>query len=177
MHLNLLQSKNFKNLLMENGVRLKDLNIFIGPNCSGKSNFISMLKFLKDCVVTGSEDEQGRKYENAVSLLGGTNILNKNISPPSDVRFCYHFSSTEKIPDGLNLDVGLFVGARNSKVTVSEESLSDSVNVQDRSFYYYKYHDREIGKGIVSYYDNSYSGRSHSEHIDNIYQTTLWDSA
>jgi len=162
---------------MENGVRLNDLNIFIGPNCSGKSNFISMLKFLKDCVVTGSEDEQGGKYENAVSRLGGTDILDKNVSPPSDVRFCYHFSSTEKIPDGLNLDVGLFVGARNSKVTVSEESLSDSVNVQDRSFYYYKYHDREIGKGIVSYYDNSYSGRSHSEHIDNIYQTTLWDSA
>jgi AAA15 family ATPase/GTPase len=161
--LSLLHSGFFKNLRLNDGISLNDLNIFIGPNCSGKSNFISMLKFLKDCIVASSEDDQGGKYENAISQLGGSNILSKDIKTPADVNFCFHFSETDTIPKGLNLNIQLFVGARDSKVTIKQESLSDSIQVQSTPFYYYKYHDREIGKGVVSYYDNSYTRKSHFE--------------
>jgi len=169
----LLQSKNFKNLNMNDGISLNNLNIFIGPNCSGKSNFISMLQFLKDCIVAGSEDKQGGRYEYAVSQLGGTNILNKDIKTPADVNFCFHFSKTDTIPKGLNLDLQLFIGARDSKVTIKKESLSDSILVQLTPFYYYKYHDIEIGKGVVSYYDDSHARSSHFERVDNIPNNSL----
>ncbi|OQX23907.1 MAG: ATPase [Desulfobacteraceae bacterium IS3] len=169
----MLQSKRFKNLYMDDGINLNDLNIFIGPNCSGKSNLISILKFLKDCIVAGSEGEQGGKYENAVSQLGGTNILDKGINTPSDINFSYHFSKTKTIPTGLNLDIKLFIGARDSKVTIKEESLYDSIQIQETPFYYYKYHDREIGKGVVSCYDDSNKKSSHFEHVNSIPNDSL----
>ena len=168
-----IASTRFKNLRMDDGVKLDDLTIFIGPNCSGKSNVISMLKFLKDCIVASSEDEQGGKYENAVSQLGGSNILDKNIAPPSDINFRYHFSQTKTIPNGLSLDIKLFTGARNSKITIKEESLCDFVPTQDTPFYYYKYHDKEIGKGVVSYYDDSHEKNSHFEHVEHIPNNSL----
>jgi len=168
-----LQSQRFKNLLMNEGIRLDNLNIFIGPNCSGKSNLISILKFLKDCVVANSEDEQGGKYENAISQLGGTNILDKNIKTPSDVSFNFHFSETDTISKGLNLDIQLFIGARDSKITIKKEVLSDAILNQSTPYYYYKYHDREVGKGVVSYYDNASKNSSHFEHVKNIPNNSL----
>jgi len=171
--LELIASTRFKNLRMDDGVKLDDLTIFIGPNCSGKSNVISMLNFLKDCVATSSEDEQGGQYENAVSQLGGTNSLDKNMTMPSDVIFRYRFSQTKTTPNGLNLDIKLFIGAKNSKITIKEESLYDSTQAQETPFYYYRYHDREVGKGVVSYYDDSREKKSHFEHIDHIPNNSL----
>jgi predicted ATPase len=174
LNLRLLQSHNFKNLHMKNGMPVNNLNIFIGPNCSGKSNLISILKFLKDCIAAGSEDEQGGKYERAIIQLGGTNILDKDMNPPSEVRFLYHFSPTDNIPDRLHLDITLFIGAKNSKVTIKEESLSGSIKAADTPFYYYKYHDKEIGKGMVSVYDNAAEKtKTHAEHIHNIPNNAL----
>ncbi|MEY3402476.1 MAG: hypothetical protein RLZZ86_2092 [Cyanobacteriota bacterium] len=47
--LQFIESRNYKNLSLSQPVELEKLNIFIGSNGSGKSNFISCLKFLKDC--------------------------------------------------------------------------------------------------------------------------------
>jgi predicted ATPase len=59
--------KSFNNL----DVKLSDFNIIIGPNSAGKSNFISILQFLRDIINSG--------VENAISLQGGTeHILNTN---------------------------------------------------------------------------------------------------
>lgn len=48
-------------------VPLTDLNIIIGPNASGKSNFIQVFRFFKDIAVYG--------LENAISLQGGSEFL------------------------------------------------------------------------------------------------------
>lgn len=61
--------KSFKEL----DVTLNQLNVLIGANASGKSNFINVFTFLKDIVING--------LENAVSLQGGTKyIRNLNLS-------------------------------------------------------------------------------------------------
>ena len=48
--LKFIVTQNYKNLSLSQPVELKKLNIFIGSNGSGKSNFINTLKFLKDCL-------------------------------------------------------------------------------------------------------------------------------
>jgi len=58
--------KSFKNI----DVELKDLNIIIGANASGKSNFIEIFRFLRDITLHG--------LKNAVSMQGGGEYL-KNI--------------------------------------------------------------------------------------------------
>ncbi len=165
---------NFKNLSMGDGLKLNGLNIFIGPNGSGKSNVISVLKFLKDCVGFGAENGQrGSRFENAVAQLGGSNLLDKSLTPPSYVHLSYHFNPTAALPKGLNLNLKLFAGSKNSKVSIGEESLRDSEVIDDRPFYYYRHHDKEVGKGVVSYYNDLEGQSSHFEAIDDVPNNSL----
>jgi len=59
--------KSFKDLEVELG----KFNVLIGPNASGKSNFIEVFKFLRDIVNHG--------LENAISIQGGIEFL-RNIN-------------------------------------------------------------------------------------------------
>ncbi|MCP4353881.1 MAG: AAA family ATPase [Desulfobacterales bacterium] len=169
-----LHSNNFKNISLENGLELKNLNIFIGPNGSGKSNFISALKFLKDCVVHSSENGQSSShFESAVAQLGGAGLLDRSVNTPAHVQLSYHFSPTDTLKKGLNLFLKLFIGAKDSKVTIGEEYLSDSVSSEQTPFYYYRYHDKEIGKGAVSCYDSQERSSSYFEPVNNVPNNSL----
>jgi len=66
MKITRLQAQNFKSFDSID-VELGDLNVFIGANASGKSNFLSILTFLRDIATEG--------LENAVSMQGGTEYL------------------------------------------------------------------------------------------------------
>jgi len=63
--------KSFKHLNIELG----KFNVMIGPNSSGKSNFIQIFKFLRDIVNHG--------LDNAISLQGGVEYL-RNLSLGND---------------------------------------------------------------------------------------------
>lgn len=67
-----IRVKNFKSF-KDLELNLGDLNILIGANASGKSNFIQIFKFLRDVTTLG--------LENAISLQGGIEYLrNVNIN-------------------------------------------------------------------------------------------------
>ena len=57
--LKFIVTQNYKNLSLSQPVELKKLNIFIGSNGSGKSNFINTLKFLKDCLTSLADENRG----------------------------------------------------------------------------------------------------------------------
>ncbi|HOK14823.1 MAG TPA: AAA family ATPase, partial [Candidatus Kapabacteria bacterium] len=59
--------KSFKELTLELG----KFNVMIGPNSAGKSNLISIFRFLRDIVQSG--------LENAISMQGGVEYL-RNLS-------------------------------------------------------------------------------------------------
>jgi len=175
-----VETTNYKNLSIKDGVKLSNLSVFIGPNGSGKSNFIDMLEFLKNSVIsTGDESRTSSQFENAVSLLGGSRILDKSIRFPEIVNFVYHFSPTPDFEKGLKLSLDLFTGEKNSRVTIAGDYLSDSDKIttlkalidykkEKTPFYYYKFHDKKIGEGIVSVYNDSSEKNSHSEPVENI---------
>ena len=59
-------------------VELGEFNVLIGPNASGKSNFIEIFKFLRDIATLG--------LDNALSLQGGVEYLrNVKIGPSKDL--------------------------------------------------------------------------------------------
>ena len=88
-----LTTKNYKNLHLDPSVNLNNLNIFIGSNGSGKSNFISCLKFLKDCLIAIPDENRGvSSFEDAVSKLGGDRILDVNVESPAKVSIACCFS-------------------------------------------------------------------------------------
>ncbi|MBD2359898.1 AAA family ATPase [Anabaena minutissima FACHB-250] len=184
--LRFLITKNYKNLSLDEVVELKNLNIFIGSNGSGKSNFISCLKFLKDSLTTIPDESRGvSSFEDAIAQIGGSRILDISVESPARVRLAYCFTflqnSQSRIPfnDGRILDLNIFVNRSEIRgVSLAEEYLYSGENLQELNsstpFYYYKFHDREFGKGAVSVYDDpGQSLTTHFEGLDNIPTNSL----
>ncbi|MDB9337753.1 MULTISPECIES: AAA family ATPase [Cyanophyceae] len=183
--LRFLITKNYKNLSLEQVVELQKLNIFIGANNSGKSNFISCLKFLKSSLTKIPDENRGvSSFEDAISQCGGDRILDISVDSPARVRlaYCFEFPQNTQIntasKDSRILDIKIFVNKPNLKVSIGEEYLYNGVNLHDYNsstpFYYYKFHDREFGKGAVSVYDEpGQRSTTHFEPLENIPTNSL----
>lgn len=157
MFLKALILKNFKNLNTgQTGLALNNLNILIGPNGSGKSNLIGMLEFLKQSLSPGGFQEQTvEPFENAVIELGDQRILDATLEKPGTVSLGYRFQS-ENSPGNLDLDIELLLKGANTSPVIKKELLSSPDTTAEKSdpFFYYKAHDFESGKGVVSCYKN-----------------------
>jgi predicted ATPase len=163
--LGFLSTKNYKNLFLDEVFVLKKLNIFIGANGSGKSNFISCLKFLKDSLTTIPDESRGvSSFEDAISKIGGDRILDVSVESPAIVRFLYCFSQISgktgnSKTDRIILDLLLFVSKDiHNRVSVFQESLYTKIYYENElpislPFYYYKFHDKGIGLGDISVYN------------------------
>ena len=66
MRLTHVRASNFKSF-RELDIRLDNLNVLIGANASGKSNFVQLFTFVRDIVESG--------LENAISIQGGVQYL------------------------------------------------------------------------------------------------------
>ncbi|MCL1465576.1 AAA family ATPase [Argonema galeatum] len=184
--LRFLATKNYKNLHLDEPIYLNNLNIFIGPNGSGKSNFISCLKFLKDCLTAIPDENRGvSSFEDAIAKIGGNRILDGNVASPALVEFSYCFSQISQTNnpqrDSVILDLKLYTDQQKGRASISEEYLYGGEDLYDSSnkkrtkspFYYYKLHERELGQGVVSVYDNPDQTQTHFEPLDNIPTNSL----
>ena len=70
MRLTSIRAKNFKSF-KDLDIRLDNLNVLIGANASGKSNFVQLFTFIRDILMSG--------LENAISIQGGAKYL-RNIN-------------------------------------------------------------------------------------------------
>ncbi|BAZ84512.1 AAA family ATPase [Dolichospermum compactum] len=172
-------TQNYKNLSLSQAVELKNLNIFIGSNGSGKSNFISTLKFLKDCLTSIPDESRGiTSFEEAISRFGNDRILDNSVDSPAVIKLQYGFSEILQYSSRIKspiLDIDLFVDRKKQKLTIHQESLysgDDLPNPESSPFYYYKFHDpklQNIGKGVISVYNQSEQKvGTHFEVLDNI---------
>lgn len=88
MQIKNIKVSNFKSF-EEVGIKLGKFNVLIGANASGKSNFISILQFLKDIVENG--------LDNAISMQGGVDyIRNINIGTSKNLSVELHIDSKDK---------------------------------------------------------------------------------
>lgn len=176
--LRFLTTKNYKNLHLDPSVNLNNLNIFIGSNGSGKSNFISWLKFLKDCLIAIPDENRGvSSFEDAISKFGGDKILDVNVESPAKVSIAYCFSQINQTgnlqKDSPILDFKLYTDRQKIRASIYEEYLYDGEDLQETSsskqpFYYYKLHEKELGKGVLSVYKSPDQRKTQFEHLDNI---------
>ncbi|MCP4135088.1 MAG: AAA family ATPase [bacterium] len=155
-------AKNYKNLVLDDGIKLNCLNIFIGPNGSGKSNFISALKFLKDSFALNPDENRGiTRFEEAISYLGDSKILDASLKKPANLSFGFEFSSQHRLNLQLNID-------QKGSIKVNEESLINYAKGLSNPYYFYKCHDKDIGKGVVSIKEDPDTAKSHFEVFEEI---------
>jgi len=141
---------NYKNLLINNSLELHSLNILIGPNCCGKSNFIGLFNFLTGCVTAREANIGLTGLEVAVDHLGGTKILNSKIAPPASVHFEFEFSQTDMIPHGSVFELELNIPSDGKRITVYQELLRTATKNDEAFFSYYECHHKRTGEGFVS---------------------------
>ncbi len=100
--------KSFKDLDIELG----KFNVIIGPNASGKSNFVCILEFFRDIINFG--------LDNAISLQGGVEYL-RNINIGGSEQLCTQIVTNQGIGFGRQIKDGL-IGVKPHK-TIFEFAL------------------------------------------------------
>ncbi|WP_069469960.1 AAA family ATPase [Candidatus Marithrix sp. Canyon 246] len=141
---------NYKNLLMDSteGVQLKQLNILIGANGSGKTNLISVLEFLHLCLTAVDESRGMTAYEQAViNQLGGSKLLDANLPLPANASYKFEFSHRDVIPSESLLELTLHAKDSISIPFIVEESFSQ---LGLEPSYFYRCHHKDSGVGVVS---------------------------
>ena len=152
-----LYLNNYKNISIPDGFELNMLNLLIGPNGCGKSNYIAVLEFLRRALTPAGLWEAGEKdSDQSLVMLGESRILSGHLTPPGKVRFGFEFTA-DQFPKGLHYNLELDV--LKSEVRVSTEHLSDAI---PDPFYYFKCHDRHKGTCVVSIYDSPGSDPKHT---------------
>lgn len=104
MHIKTINIANFKSFRHAD-IQLGRFNVLIGPNASGKSNFIQLFRFLKEIISEG--------LDNAISLQGGVEyIRNLNLLSEKDM---LEFDIS-LVPDD---DAGFVIPKNNEKYYIS----------------------------------------------------------
>lgn len=99
MHIKSLNISNFKSFRNAN-LELGRFNVLIGPNASGKSNFIQLFRFLREIISDGLDNaislQGGVEYIRNLNLLSEKDMLEFHISLVSDERNGFTIPKDEK---------------------------------------------------------------------------------
>ncbi|KRH97654.1 AAA family ATPase [Cylindrospermopsis sp. CR12] len=140
-----IATKNYKNLYLPDPVEFNNLNILLGANGSGKSNYINSLKFLRDCLYPTKYALEINGFEDAVNKIGGAGILDNTIEDPASVYFVYCFAGLSSDSTSKNhiLELSLLVNRKEDRkqaVVIDQESLKvgDKVIIDFPHLYLYE---------------------------------------
>ncbi len=145
-----VSAQRYKNLDLDRGLKLSEgLNIFIGSNGSGKSNFIALLNFLKESISGNNvlTRDGATNFVKAISNLGSSRILNATYPLPENIDLKFTFPVENSVKNQLSLWLSLYCTAKIFP-QVLEEYLSESNEENNELFYYYRYYSLS-GHGTV----------------------------
>lgn len=171
LKLSKLHLTNFKNIqIQNNGLEQHGLNVWIGPNGSGKSNLIRVLKFLREAAAETKDSQGITAFEQSAIELGDQNISDRTIKKPSTVAFDFFFNKTSSCPHGLHLHLELLIKETGAPIVKKEMfcEASPHYSDMDEPFFFYKSHDFESGKAVVSVYSGDSKGKTKFERLNDV---------
>ncbi len=126
LQLKKLITTHYKNLVINPNqeIELQPLTILIGANGSGKSNLISVLKFLQDCVTPIDGSQGVTAYQQAViNQLGGSKLLDGHLPYPANATYVFELTDNQTLPS-LRFEFTLHAKDTMSIPFIIEESFS-----------------------------------------------------
>ena len=141
--------KNYRNINVSK-LEMKRINILVGPNNSGKTNFIRAISFLPDMLL--KKDVGGLKsaFLNSVKRNGWDHMRFNQAKPSDTIDF-----SWDLLVDGESFDYkfSFLVGKRIEDCHIALEEMNNRAQNKERylaPFNYFRCHSEKIGQGKVS---------------------------
>ena len=140
--------KNFRNITAEN-LSFEKINILIGPNNSGKTNFIRAFTFLAEMLDRADEGNLRSSFLNAVARNGWEHMLNNKATDDKEIRFSWKLDlNGEPVEYVFACTVGNNI--ENCNIVLEELNSAAKNEKYLQAFNYFRCHDRTLGKGVFS---------------------------
>ena len=138
---------NFRNVKAED-LAFEKLNILIGPNNSGKSNFIKAITFFSEMLKNAEKGNLKSAFLNAISHNGWGHLLFNDARDREPIELSWNIGlGNETYIYKFSFEVGNSVENCN---IVLEELNSDWNDKYENKFNYFRCHDPKIGEGYFS---------------------------
>lgn len=143
--INKFSCHNFRNIQADQ-LSFEKINILIGPNNSGKSNFIKALTFFSEMVKNADEGNLKSAFLNAVARNGWEHMMFKHAKETETISFSWDIDlNGEAVRYAFSFGVGNAVEKCN---IVLEELNAPQSNAQfEQTLSYFRCHDCKIGQG------------------------------
>ena len=139
---------NFRNIEAQD-LDFEKINLLIGPNNSGKSNFIKALTFLSQMLTHGDEGSLKSAFLNAVSRNGWNHILNHDANPEEAIQLIWDIDLQGK-PVQYKFSFGAGKNVSDTNITLEEMNSGKIEKDYTREYNFFSCHKTEIGKGAFS---------------------------
>ncbi|WP_088831322.1 AAA family ATPase [Paenibacillus tyrfis] len=140
--------RNFRNVSVDD-LTFNQINILIGPNNSGKTNFIKALSFFANMIIGGKENSYDSSFLSEVDRNGWIKLLNKDSSASPEVSFKWNIELNGEVCD-YQFDFHTGQQIEQFFITKEELSVSEKNPKQVRPFNYFKCHTEKKGSCIFS---------------------------
>lgn len=141
--------RNFRNINASN-LEFTKINILIGSNNSGKSNFIKALTFFSEMLKKSDEGNLKSAFLNSIARNGWEHILNNSASEHSSIDFAWELDLDN---EPVRYKFSFSVGSTVEQCQILLEELNATNIFSDRyneEFNYFRCHDQKLGKGYFS---------------------------
>lgn len=140
---------NFRNINAQE-LEFAKINILIGPNNSGKSNFIKALTFFSEMLKKANEGNLKSAFLNAISRNGWDHMLNNAAEGYSPIEFAWELNLND---EPVRYKFAFSPGNTVEKCQILLEELNAAnlpVHRYNDEFNYFRCHDKKIGRGFFS---------------------------
>lgn len=144
-------AQNFRNLKIRD-LQFKKINLFIGPNNSGKSNFIDAINYFSELVTSGKNRDT--RYDTAfydvIAEHGYGDVLDRNLSKPGEISMDWVISNAPN--KDLHYQLKFQVGEREqfpNDFFITKELLryNETTPAHITPQYFFDCHEEVRGKG------------------------------
>ena len=141
--------KNYKNIMVDK-MELRKVNLLVGPNNAGKSNFIHAVSFLADMLRESKDSGLRSSFINTIQKNNWSHILNQGADKTSPIEFAWMMGiGDEEIEYRLHFVAG--DKTEDCDIVLEEmniEGASDEEQADKSCFF--RFHETAIGKGFFS---------------------------
>lgn len=139
---------NFRNINVDQ-LEFDRINLLVGPNNSGKSNFIKALTFFSEMMNRAGEGNQTSAFLNAAARNGWEHMLCKHAGENEAIEFDWVYDINEK-PFHYRFSFGAGNTAEQCRIILEELSSSLPSEKYQKEFNYFRCHDGKEGQGALS---------------------------